>query len=368
MVLIRREVADDLYRHAASELHHEVGGYLLGFPAVDFDDTVHMTYIETAVPAVYASTPTFVTMHPESFAEVERVREQTGTILVGYYHSHPALRVFQSDTDVENFSKFHAERYQIAVVVDPTRTSQRELDLTTDWIGFFAWNGQHKAVRLPSSHLVLVEQRPEITYDLGRVSNDSQAAMGFAATLRRALSELHRGEHRLQRHLPVLVVSRELHGQLLRGNVGSVQEGVLYGSSCYLDGYTFACLSRLEYGALAGSAARPNWFRSALRWRARLSPGRTGREDRNALAEGQDRPIGFVLSLESFGRAESAARLYGASTRAENVPPEAGGWGRQYRVIARKDRDAGFAMIRWAVCRADSTQLVELPAAQVIVV
>lgn len=64
MVLVHREVLYDIYHHANSELHHEVGGYLIGFPAIDHRTGVKVTYIEKAIRAIYNSSQTHVTMHP----------------------------------------------------------------------------------------------------------------------------------------------------------------------------------------------------------------------------------------------------------------------------------------------------------------
>ena len=161
VVFIQKEALWEMYSHAAGEMHHEVGGYLLGFPLKDIETGTEATYIEKAVRAIYDSTPTHVTMLPESFREVELVREQSDTILVGYYHSHPRLGIFQSGTDVKNFMDYHPESYQIAVVVDPSRTTPKHLDVRPEWIGFFGWEQHSTPVELPVEHVSVVENRPE---------------------------------------------------------------------------------------------------------------------------------------------------------------------------------------------------------------
>lgn len=165
LVLISKEALGEMYAHAVGEMHHEVGGYLLGLPIVDHETNVEATYIETAVRAVYDSTPTYITMHAESLARVESVRQAANTILVGYYHSHPRLTVFQSTTDVRNFQLYHSENYQIAVVVDPSSTSEDEVLTDGAWIGYFAWDKDSSPVRLAAENITIVENRPKAADD-----------------------------------------------------------------------------------------------------------------------------------------------------------------------------------------------------------
>jgi proteasome lid subunit RPN8/RPN11 len=163
-VLIRTEAVLEMYVHAEGEMRHEVGGYLLGFPIAD-DAGRRATYIELAVRAIYQSTPTYVRMEADSFLEVEAIRERENLILVGYYHSHPHLDVFQSATDVRNFKRYHGESYQIAVVVDPSKTSRAHLYEDSDWIGYFGWREDGFPRRLSPAEALIVNARPEVAED-----------------------------------------------------------------------------------------------------------------------------------------------------------------------------------------------------------
>lgn len=152
-VIIRPSVLDYLYKHAASEMQHEVGGYLLGLPYMDPERGWRATYIHEALRASYESTPTHVRMNPTSFREIEEVRTKTKMLLVGYYHSHPNLSIFQSGEDVRNFQMYYPENYQIAIVVDPSKTSKQSIYVNSSWIGYFSWDSNHKPIRLPSQQI-----------------------------------------------------------------------------------------------------------------------------------------------------------------------------------------------------------------------
>ena len=114
-VLVHPQVLSQLYAHAQAELHHEVGGYLVGIPYIDPKTGVRATYVHEAVRATYISTPTHITMLPTSLLTMEKVRLEHNMLMVGYYHSHPGLSVFQSGEDVSNFSMYYSEPYQVAI-------------------------------------------------------------------------------------------------------------------------------------------------------------------------------------------------------------------------------------------------------------
>lgn len=158
-VIIRQKVLNYLYKHSASELQHEVGGYLLGLPCVDISTGDRATYIHEAIRARYESTPTHVKMLPTTFQEVEAARVKSNMLLVGYYHSHPSLSVFQSGEDVRNFQMYYPEQYQIAIVVDPSKTSRQTFYSDTSWIGYFAWDTNHKPVRLANRQIFNSEDK-----------------------------------------------------------------------------------------------------------------------------------------------------------------------------------------------------------------
>ncbi|MGH2560155.1 MAG: Mov34/MPN/PAD-1 family protein [Thermomicrobiales bacterium] len=161
-VLVTSEVLSEMHRHATDGFPDEIGGYAVGLPLIDTETGVAGTYIERVIRAESISTHTHVTFLHESMADVDQVCAQTGLLLIGYYHSHPGFRVFQSGEDVQTFGRYYAEPYQIAIVVDSTRAKLDCLPVAADWIGFFAWDRNHAPARLPAVNLSLVTDRPAI--------------------------------------------------------------------------------------------------------------------------------------------------------------------------------------------------------------
>lgn len=160
IVCVMSSTINAMYTHAQGEMQHEVGGYLLGWPLRDTVSGRLVTYIEDTCRARYESTPTFVTMHADGFIDVEKVRENR--LLVGYYHSHPGLGIFLSGTDVQNFGMYHPEPYQIAIVVDPSKTPLRELTAHSEAIGIFAWKATGQPTRLGPRNIKITDARPAV--------------------------------------------------------------------------------------------------------------------------------------------------------------------------------------------------------------
>jgi hypothetical protein len=63
---------------------------------------------------------------------VRSYRESGGKALLGWYHTHPDLGIFLSETDLEKTHRvLFAEPFQIALVYDPVRHKA----------GYFCWEG-----------------------------------------------------------------------------------------------------------------------------------------------------------------------------------------------------------------------------------
>ncbi|MCC3440240.1 MULTISPECIES: Mov34/MPN/PAD-1 family protein [unclassified Microcoleus] len=268
IILIQREVLEEIYAHAAEGYPNEVAGYYVGFPLQDITSRRNITYIEKSIRAISTASHTYVTMHPESFKEVEAVRQQSGTILVGYYHSHPGLSVFQSGTDLKNFRDYHSEPYQIAIVVDSTRTSPNRLDVGSDWIGFFGWDQNHNPTKIPACNIKVVDERPEIIQNSATPERENLSDQS-SAIVRRNVDELQEitnphnqhsiteteieivqdvlnitdrlrsGHHTFNKTLPILMASQKLINRLNAANVSEFSEGVLLGTIINMAGYTF---------------------------------------------------------------------------------------------------------------------------------
>ncbi|MHB8807210.1 MAG: M67 family metallopeptidase [Anaerolineaceae bacterium] len=155
-IIITKNALFGMYDHANGEIHHEVGGFLLGKPLIDKKTSTHLTYIEEIVEGVYDSTPTFVTIHSESFHRVEIKRKERNLILVGYYHSHPQMPIFQSGTDLYDFTNYFQEIYQIAIVINPCYVPRDYIISDLKWVGFYFWNNENKSIRLNNKNNIYI--------------------------------------------------------------------------------------------------------------------------------------------------------------------------------------------------------------------
>lgn len=224
-VLIRRSVVHDMYKHAATEMYHEVGGYLLGFPAIDIWNGVEVTFIDRAIRAIYDSTPTHITLDPTSFREIDLVREKEDTILVGYYHSHPGLSVFMSGTDIANFESYHPEPYQVSIVIDPSRASDISLENLRDWLGFFVWD-ENKIIKLPEQNLIITNDRPDIVWRIDKILLEQ--AINVAGVFANINIFLQESTYKFDSRFPVIVIPQAVNDILLERR--ELSEGLLYGA------------------------------------------------------------------------------------------------------------------------------------------
>lgn len=218
-VMIRPQVLSAIYDHAQRGYPIEIAGHYVGWPLLDVETGLPITYIEQSLEAITTGTPTHVTIHPESLIAVDALCKRTGTLLVGYYHSHPGLSVFQSGTDTSYYGDYFREPYQIAIVVDPTRTSKDKLDPRGEWIGFFAWNSHQTPTRLPAGNIWLIRERPTIVEEhIGRPITSSVAATAISSVIVPEAANEVRAESSERAE-----IAKEIWKviELLRGNRGS---------------------------------------------------------------------------------------------------------------------------------------------------
>jgi proteasome lid subunit RPN8/RPN11 len=122
-----------IHQHAIASLPNETGGFLLGRVARDsFKGSWHVE-IDEALPVEPLS------QNPVHFSftwrDVDRVRNHRAAqqkALIGWYHTHPDLGIFLSETDLEKTHRvLFAEPFQLALVYDPVRRRA----------GYFIWEG-----------------------------------------------------------------------------------------------------------------------------------------------------------------------------------------------------------------------------------
>jgi proteasome lid subunit RPN8/RPN11 len=122
-----------IHAHALDALPNETGGFLLGHVRCDIARGTWHIEIDEMIPVEP------LTQNPVHFSftwrDVDRVRnhrQTTGKALIGWYHTHPDIGIFLSETDLEKTHRvLFAEPFQLALVYDPVRGRA----------GYFFWEG-----------------------------------------------------------------------------------------------------------------------------------------------------------------------------------------------------------------------------------
>lgn len=122
LVLLRPDAADTVRRHLGS-YPVERGGLLLGEVYADRDDpsSSRAVRVTQAVPAQdFDGTGVSLRMSSSVWEQTRRRRGPL-ELVVGWYHSHPGLGAFFSDTDRRTQRTFFPHAYSVGWVLDPLR-------------------------------------------------------------------------------------------------------------------------------------------------------------------------------------------------------------------------------------------------------
>ncbi len=127
------DVYSAIHDHAVHSLPSETGGFLLGKVGFDAGSGCWHLEVEQAVPITpLENDPLHFSFGWQDVDRVRRQREEQGKALVGWYHSHPDIGVFLSETDLEKTHRaLFSEPFQIALVYDPVQGRA----------GYFFWEG-----------------------------------------------------------------------------------------------------------------------------------------------------------------------------------------------------------------------------------
>ena len=134
IVVTRLDVYAAIHASTTDSLPHETGGFLLGRVACDEQARHWVLEIDETIPAEPLEQD--LVHFSFSWRDVDRVRryrEERQKALLGWYHSHPNLGIFLSETDVERTHRLlFAEPFQVALVYDPV----------CGRAGYFFWEGR----------------------------------------------------------------------------------------------------------------------------------------------------------------------------------------------------------------------------------
>jgi proteasome lid subunit RPN8/RPN11 len=112
----RREAMKHIARHGV-----ERGGLLAGVPVGASPDAIALVHVTRAIPGVVdAATPLSLRLDAAVW-NAAREALAPGECVVGWFHSHPGLGAFFSDTDRRTQAAFFAHAFSVGWVVDPLR-------------------------------------------------------------------------------------------------------------------------------------------------------------------------------------------------------------------------------------------------------
>src|SRR5262249_49925228 len=119
---------------ACASLPNETGGFLLGRVGLDRQRGAWHVEVDECVPVdPLQQDPAHFAFTWKDVDRVRSYREEQGKALVGWYHTHPDMGIFLSETDLEKSHRLlFAEPFQIALVYDPVRGRA----------GYFFWEGR----------------------------------------------------------------------------------------------------------------------------------------------------------------------------------------------------------------------------------
>lgn len=144
VVALQSAAVESAWRHVrASPL--ECGGLLLGeaFRASADDPRLALVHVRAAVQSrADDATPLSLRMHAGVW-DAARAALRPGEVVVGWYHSHPGIGAFFSDTDRRTQASFFSQPFSLGWVIDPQRPEQ-------------AWFVGAEAQALPPGAIVLV--------------------------------------------------------------------------------------------------------------------------------------------------------------------------------------------------------------------
>lgn len=132
-VYIKKDAFIDMEDHADEGKPDEIGGFLLGKPIVMNDGPIPcskndelITWVLKTVRGDCISQRAHVTIESSTYNRAwhEIERSDDNLVIVGWYHTHPGLGIFLSQTDVNNMESYYHKPYQIAIVIDPIQNER----------------------------------------------------------------------------------------------------------------------------------------------------------------------------------------------------------------------------------------------------
>jgi 26S proteasome regulatory subunit N11 len=120
-MLTHHSVYSAIIEQAEAALPNETGGFLLGHTGFDPDCNSWYNWIDEAVGITTTeASPVHFNFTWKDVDHVRAHRESSGKSLIGWYHTHPGLGIFLSETDLQKtHQRLFNEVFQVALVYDP---------------------------------------------------------------------------------------------------------------------------------------------------------------------------------------------------------------------------------------------------------
>lgn len=149
-IFIDERVVNLIKLHAASNETVEVGGVLIGSYAQDKEPDTFSVFITDVIAAEKAvSSQTSVEITAEAWAGIWKKidnRFPDQRIIVGWYHSHPNMGIYLSNSDMMTHTRNFPQKWLVALVIDTIRD---------EW-GLFGWsNSEDKVIRMPFGQITI---------------------------------------------------------------------------------------------------------------------------------------------------------------------------------------------------------------------
>ena len=144
-ILLEEAARRAMQAHALSSLQREVAGFMAGPRPEKGPDGRYVVWIQEFIPARFTlNLPGSVTFTPDTWRDAHiqlaRRRPNHDATLIGWFHTHPGLRLFLSDYDKFLHRNWWKQRWHVAAVLDPVDRAG----------ALFAWDkGQADICRLP---------------------------------------------------------------------------------------------------------------------------------------------------------------------------------------------------------------------------
>jgi proteasome lid subunit RPN8/RPN11 len=145
VVLISFQAFEAMQEYLQHDVLREHGGVFIGEPFLDQESGRPVILIHAAIPAMESSgSGSHLEFTPEAWEYIAGILTDSfpDMVVVGWFHSHPGLGVFFSETDRSTQMAFFSNDWSVAAVLDPIQDR-------------IAWFAGRYSILLPDCNILL---------------------------------------------------------------------------------------------------------------------------------------------------------------------------------------------------------------------